>query len=55
MRRWTTGTELVFIVADDDDWPKDLYGRLGFEPIGRAWVVHRARGRSTGLRRRRHG
>jgi GNAT superfamily N-acetyltransferase len=27
---------LVFIIADDDDWPKDLYGRLGFDPIGRA-------------------
>jgi hypothetical protein len=26
--------ELLFIVADDDDWPKALYGRLGYEPIG---------------------
>ncbi len=26
--------ELLFIVADDDDWPKELYGRLGFEPAG---------------------
>ena len=24
--------ELMFIVADDDDWPKELYARLGFEP-----------------------
>jgi ribosomal protein S18 acetylase RimI-like enzyme len=32
---------LVFIVADDDDWPKDLYGRLGFDPIGRAWSFTR--------------
>jgi GNAT superfamily N-acetyltransferase len=35
------GHELVFIVADDDDWPKDLYGRLGFEPVGRAWAFTR--------------
>ena len=35
------GHEFVFIVADDDDWPKDLYGRLGFDPIGRAWAFVR--------------
>jgi ribosomal protein S18 acetylase RimI-like enzyme len=28
------GAELVFLVADDEDWPKHLYGRLGFEEIG---------------------
>lgn len=27
--------ELLFIVADDEDWPKELYARLGFEPAGR--------------------
>jgi GNAT superfamily N-acetyltransferase len=27
--------ELLIIAADDDDWPKDLYGRLGYRPIGR--------------------
>src|SRR3954452_19167603 len=27
------GANLVFLVADADDWPKDLYGRLGFDPI----------------------
>jgi GNAT superfamily N-acetyltransferase len=32
---------LVFIVADDDDWPKDLYARLGFEPVGRTWAFTR--------------
>lgn len=31
------GNDLVFLVAADDDWPKQLYGRLGFEPIGRRW------------------
>ena len=28
------GAELVFLVADDQDWPKELYARLGFDPIG---------------------
>lgn len=35
------GHELTFIVADDRGWPKDLYGRLGFEPVGRSWSFHR--------------
>jgi GNAT superfamily N-acetyltransferase len=35
------GHESVFIVADDDDWPKDLYARLGFDPIGRTWAFTR--------------
>ncbi|MFC4007086.1 GNAT family N-acetyltransferase [Nonomuraea purpurea] len=29
------GAELVFLVADADDWPKDFYGRLGFHLLGR--------------------
>ena len=36
-----TGHELVFIVADDEDWPKDLYERLGFGPVGRPWCFTR--------------
>jgi GNAT superfamily N-acetyltransferase len=35
------GPELTFIVADEDDWPKDLYGRLGFAPVGRLGVYLR--------------
>jgi predicted GNAT family acetyltransferase len=35
------GHRFVFIVADDDDWPKDLYGRLGFDPIGHTWAFTR--------------
>lgn len=31
------GATHVFIVADDDDWPKELYARLGFDRIGRTW------------------
>jgi GNAT superfamily N-acetyltransferase len=33
--------ELTFIVADDRGWPKELYGRLGFAPVGRIWSFHR--------------
>jgi GNAT superfamily N-acetyltransferase len=36
-----TGHDLVFILADDGDWPKQLYARLGFAPVGRRWVFHR--------------
>ena len=36
-----TGHELVFLVADDEDWPKELYGRLGFDPVGRPWAFTR--------------
>jgi predicted GNAT family acetyltransferase len=32
------GSDFVFLVADDADWPKDLYSRLGFAPIGREWA-----------------
>ncbi len=37
------GHELAFIVADDNDWPKQLYHRLGFEPVGTTWLAHRQR------------
>jgi ribosomal protein S18 acetylase RimI-like enzyme len=26
--------EFVFLVADHEDWPKELYGRLGFDELG---------------------
>ena len=29
------GADLVFLVADEEDWPKELYKRLGFDTIGR--------------------
>jgi GNAT superfamily N-acetyltransferase len=32
--------ELTFIVADDNDWPKQLYAKVGFEPVGRTWLLH---------------
>ncbi len=31
------GAEHVFIIADDDDWPKKLYERLGFDRLARTW------------------
>ncbi|HEX7301079.1 MAG TPA: GNAT family N-acetyltransferase [Solirubrobacteraceae bacterium] len=33
--------ELVFIIADDDDWPQQLYAKLGFDPVGRPWCFTR--------------
>lgn len=30
-----TGHDLVLIFADDDDWPKTLYAKLGFRTVGR--------------------
>jgi GNAT superfamily N-acetyltransferase len=35
------GNELTFLVADDEDWPKELYARLGYEPIGRRFEFTR--------------
>ena len=29
-----TGHELVFLIADSEDWPRHLYAALGFEGIG---------------------
>jgi ribosomal protein S18 acetylase RimI-like enzyme len=28
------GADLTFIVADEHDWPKELYAKLGFRPMG---------------------
>lgn len=35
------GHELTFIAADDNDWPKQLYERIGFVAVGRTWLFHR--------------
>jgi ribosomal protein S18 acetylase RimI-like enzyme len=37
----SAGHSLVFLVADDEDWPKELYRRLGFEPRGHTWEIIR--------------
>lgn len=34
------GHDLIFIIADDNDWPKELYARIGFRPVGRVWQFH---------------
>lgn len=31
------GADLVYLVADDDDWPKEWYRRLGFDVVGRIY------------------
>jgi ribosomal protein S18 acetylase RimI-like enzyme len=36
-----SGDQLTFLVADEGDWPKDWYARLGFEPIGRRYELLR--------------
>jgi predicted GNAT family acetyltransferase len=35
------GHDFVFLIADDRDWPKELYTRVGFAPIGRKWTFLR--------------
>ena len=30
-----SGHDLVWILAEEDDWPKALYAKLGFNPAGR--------------------
>jgi predicted GNAT family acetyltransferase len=32
---YASGHDLVWIMADEDDWPKALYAKLGFSPVGR--------------------
>jgi ribosomal protein S18 acetylase RimI-like enzyme len=33
--------DLVWLAADADDWPKQLYAMLGFEPVGGMWQCTR--------------
>jgi len=40
------GADLVFLHALDDDWPKELYAKLGFDPIGHVWSFVRPSGAS---------
>jgi GNAT superfamily N-acetyltransferase len=34
------GHDLIFITADDNDWPKELYARIGFRRLAQLWPVH---------------
>jgi ribosomal protein S18 acetylase RimI-like enzyme len=31
------GADLVWLIADDNDWPKELYAKLGFRPVDTFW------------------
>jgi GNAT superfamily N-acetyltransferase len=33
-----TGHDFVFLTADANDWPKELYHRLGFDEVGDEWA-----------------
>jgi ribosomal protein S18 acetylase RimI-like enzyme len=36
------GNDLTFLVAMRDDWPQELYRKLGFDEVGRLWSFLRA-------------
>jgi GNAT superfamily N-acetyltransferase len=33
----TSGADLVFLGADDEDWPRELYAKLGFDRVARSF------------------
>jgi GNAT superfamily N-acetyltransferase len=35
------GHDVIWLVADDEGWPKELYAKLGFEPLDRYWEFTR--------------
>jgi GNAT superfamily N-acetyltransferase len=37
----TAGCDLIFLMADANDWPQQLYGKLGFDPVGHFWAFTR--------------
>jgi GNAT superfamily N-acetyltransferase len=39
--------DLIFIIADDNDWPKHLYADIGFRPIGTTRTFHRDLGAAS--------
>jgi RimJ/RimL family protein N-acetyltransferase len=36
------GHDLTFLLADEEDWPRELYGKLGFETAGRIFELVKA-------------
>ena len=42
------GNDLTFLVAREDDWPKELYRKLGFDKVGRAYEFVRPSPSSIG-------
>lgn len=43
--------DFVFLIADAADWPKELYKRLGFAPLGHKWTFLRRPSSSDRLNR----
>jgi GNAT superfamily N-acetyltransferase len=43
-RAWLTPPRFAYIIADDNDWPKDFYSRAGFEPVAYNYTFHRDHG-----------
>jgi GNAT superfamily N-acetyltransferase len=37
----TRECDLIFIQAGVDDWPQELYRKLGFDPVARDWIFRR--------------
>jgi ribosomal protein S18 acetylase RimI-like enzyme len=37
----SAGADLIWLLADANDWPKELYGKLGFDAIGGCWQYTR--------------
>jgi ribosomal protein S18 acetylase RimI-like enzyme len=35
-----SGADFVFLIADADDWPKEMYRKMGFEDIGITYEFH---------------
>ena len=44
------GHEFTFLWADESDWPKELYGKLGFDVVGRRWRFRRLAGGQSSRR-----
>jgi GNAT superfamily N-acetyltransferase len=42
-----TDHDFIFLIADDGDWPKQFYGRLGFAPLGRKWAFTKRHARAA--------
>jgi ribosomal protein S18 acetylase RimI-like enzyme len=49
---FSSGHDLVWLMADEDDWPKALYAKLGFGPVGRFYAFSRGTGQTPAARAR---
>ena len=46
---FASGHDLVWIMANENDWPKALYAKLGFSPIGRFYGFTRKPSSAAGV------